>query len=106
MVGWVGDLEGGTVLGGWCWRVFLLVVFVCLTFSPSRCGIALRVWWGRLDFAGFGGIGRVFLSGEGGNVGNGRLGWGFGRRNCSGRVFLCWEGGMVGWLIKTAGGVW
>ena len=79
MVGWVGDLEGGTVLGGWCWRVFLLVVFVCLTFSPSRCGIALRVWWGRLDFAGFGGIGGVELY---------------------------WEGGMVGWLIKSAGGVW
>ena len=92
MVGWVGDLEGGTVLGGWCWRVFLLVVFVCLTFSPSRCGIALRVWWGRLDFAGFGGIGRVELSVEGGTVacvlnreggivGNGRLGWGFGGWN-------------------------
>ena len=45
-----------------------LVVSVCLTLSLSGDRIVLRVWWGRLDFAGFGGIGRVELSVEGGMV--------------------------------------
>ena len=50
----------------WNCPAFLLVVFVCLTLSPSGDGITLPVWWKWLDFAGFGGIGRVELSVEGG----------------------------------------
>ena len=95
--------------------MFLLVVFVCVTLSPSgnrmtllaqKCPLGTEspsgFGGGRLDFAGFARIGRVFLSveggmvdcvlnREGGMVGNCRLGWGFGGRNCSGRVE--WLGG-------------
>ena len=44
-----------------------------------KSGSGVGGWNGWLGFAGFGGIGRVELY---------------------------WEGGMVGWLIKSAGGVW
>ena len=50
----------------WNCPAFLLVVFVCLTLSPSGDRITLPVWWKWLDFAGFARIGRVVLSGEGG----------------------------------------
>ena len=84
--------EGDFVCGGRCCYAFFLVASVCLTLSLSGDRIVLRVWWGRLDFAGCGGIGRVELSVEGGTVacvlnreggivGNGRLGWGFGGWN-------------------------
>ena len=46
MAGFCGfwrDWEGAFVSGGWCWSVFLLVVFVWLTLSPSWCKIALLV---------------------------------------------------------------
>lgn len=95
MVACVLNREGGTVLGGCCCRAFFQVVSVCLTLSPSRfiitlpvCAnppsrnrIALRIDRESLFFVGFARIGRAFLSMEGGMVGNGRLGWGFGGWN-------------------------
>ena len=65
--------------GWWCcvlsilFRLVILVLFYLvggiLTFSPSRCRIALPVAWLLRDFGGFIGFGRVFWSWEGGNVG-------------------------------------
>lgn len=60
--------EGGTVCGGCCCHAFFLVVVVGVTLAPSGDGIALPVWWRRLDFEGFARIGRVVLSVEGENV--------------------------------------
>ena len=39
-----------------------------MTLAPSGDGIALPVWWRRLDFEGFAWIGRVILPREGENV--------------------------------------
>ena len=41
---------------------------VGVTLAPSGDGIALPVWWRRLDFEGFAWIGRVILPREGENV--------------------------------------
>ena len=60
--------EGVFVWGGRYGRAFFLVVLVGVTLSPSGDGIALPVWWRRLDFEGFAWIGRVILPREGENV--------------------------------------
>ena len=94
IVGWVrvwrAELfrEGGLV--GWLIKTAGGVVrnHPPETEWSSWCKIAFRVWWGGLDFGGLARIGRVVLSVEGGIVGNGRLGWGFGGWNGSGRVVL------------------
>ena len=92
MASWVGDWEGGTVLGGWfcLWRVVLACIFAGCVCLPDV--FTLPIDRESLIFVGFARIRRVILSVEGGTVacvlnreggivGNGRLGWGFGGWN-------------------------
>ena len=60
---------------------------------------------GTAGFCGFWLDWGVFLSGEGGMVGNGWSGWGFGGWNCVGKVVLFGEGGVgvcFCWLCLSA----